>query len=388
MTLLHPSKLAAIVVLALVAFLVNAAQSPDAGANHVWAPQLYISEVHPVADPEGLPIERVEWVELHNPSHQAVSLDGWFIEDSTTAALLPDVELGAGESVLVVGGRTEVTVPAGEMLIVLDTTRIGNGLRNAGDRVALVDPFGTRHDAVSWGDQRVPSALSEPTSGQSIVRQPSGRTRLTSTLTPWSVSNPAQVVRVNEDVAPHESRAAIVELDANPIDGGAESVTIKNVSDDDLLTINWSLSMGTRSATIPSWRLTPGERRTFTINELGLLSGFNHIGGSLILRDQRGHWLSAVSWGSDDTFHNLPAPTTGEVLRFSQSNRVRPLAPWWQRQRDLELLTISNSQSPSRLGTDLPSIILRHCRASLGNLAASKSTVGLASARYPSVARV
>ena len=279
-------------------------------------------------------------------------------------------------------------MPAGRLLIVLDTARIGNGLRNGGDRVALVDPYGQRHDAVSWGDHFVPWALLAPTSGQSIVRTSTGTTRLTSTLTPWSVDDPVQVALFNEEVATHETLAAILSLDANPADERPESVTIQNVSDDDLLTINWMLSIGARSATIPSYRLAPGERRSFTTQELGLSSGFNHLGGSLILRDSRGRWLSAVSWGSDDTFHDVPAPTKGEVLRFSQAKRLRPLTPWWQRLSDLELLTISNSQSPSRLGTDLPAIILRHCRASLGNLAASKMTVVLASSRYPSKARV
>ena len=107
-------------------------------------------------------IERVEWVELYNPSGAAVSLDGWFLEDAIAVAMLPDVDLEAGGTAVVVGANTDLTVPAGEMLIVLDSARIGTGLRNAGDRVALIDPYGVRRDAVSWGDVRTPFFVERP----------------------------------------------------------------------------------------------------------------------------------------------------------------------------------------------------------------------------------
>ena len=65
-----------------------------------------ISEVHAVADPESDDdIERVEWVELHNPSGAAVSLDGWFLEDAIAVAMLPDVDLEAGGTAVVVGAE-------------------------------------------------------------------------------------------------------------------------------------------------------------------------------------------------------------------------------------------------------------------------------------------
>ena len=250
--------------------------------------------------------------------------------------MLPDVELEAGGTAVVVGANTELAVPAGEMLIVLDSARIGTGLRNAGDRVALIDPFGARRDAVSWGDVRIPFFVSVPAAGQSIARNKSGGVRLADRLTPWAVEE--RVAPPDPDTPPMHGSLAIIEAvwPEGSIHEPARMV-IRNVSDQPLLTINWRLSVGARAVTLPSVRLEAGERRAFTAERLGIDGWLNAGAGRLILRDAHGRWLSTASWGADTTFHEIEARRAGEPIWFTDARRVRPEVPWhrWFERQDV-----------------------------------------------------
>ena len=53
-------KLAATVALASFAFVMGGALSNDVKAYSHWTSPVYISEVHPVVDADGSPMERVE----------------------------------------------------------------------------------------------------------------------------------------------------------------------------------------------------------------------------------------------------------------------------------------------------------------------------------------
>ncbi len=305
-----------------------------------------ISEVRPVGD--------VEWVELHNPSNEPLSLDGWFLEDSAAFGLLPNIEIAGGGVVLVIGRSTEFAVPAGQTLIRLESARIGNGLRNAGDRVALVDPNGTRHDAVSWGDLYIPFALPRPEESQSIVRSSSGYGRLSDSPSPWEAGGGRRLARGVDQAVVLDSAVSIVSVVPNPLEDEPELVSIRNHGDRPQLTVNWSLSVGNSSVTLPSVRLEPGEWRAFSAEELGLSAGFGDRGGSLILRDWRGHWISTASYGTDRTFHQLTAPDEGEELRFSDRDRIRPRS---DQRHGGEQRIWSSAPDPSRVAVD--SISLR-----------------------------
>lgn len=294
-------------------------------------PRLIISEVYASAIPSGVSTEVYEWVEIHNPQRWTVHLDGWTIEDSQAIASLPDIAIAGGDSVVVVGRSAVVAIPPGKMLVILDTARIGTGLRNAGDRVALVDPYGIRYDAVSWGDVRKPQQMEAPDAGTSIVRTPSAGQRVSDEPTPW---------RTHKLVTPRPERYAhprpdtqvrIVSAQLDQSEERPESVTIQNVSDRPLLTVNWRLTVGSSSVRVPSVRLDPGDLYTITEPDGEVGAGLSRQGGHLVLRDADGNWLATASWGDDNTFHDLIVPDAADEIRFNPLARVHPRVPWRER---------------------------------------------------------
>ncbi|HEY63693.1 MAG TPA: hypothetical protein G4O02_03900 [Caldilineae bacterium] len=120
-----------------------------------------------------------EWVELYNPGPEAISLAGWRLEDNTAGDTLPDVLLPAGE-LLVVAADEDAFREAfpdfhGTLITVADG-KIGGGLANDGDRLALRDPNGVLVDALSYGDDASwldPPAPDVP-AGHSLERSPPG----------------------------------------------------------------------------------------------------------------------------------------------------------------------------------------------------------------------
>ena len=291
-------------------------------------PALLISEVHPNAASDGPAAEMHEWVEIHNPESYRVSLKGWTLEDVQAIAPLPDVVLEPGETVVVVGSSSRLPVPAGRTLVILETARIGSGLRNAGDRVALVDPYGVRHDAVSWGDIRWPRSSEPPEPHQSIVRTRLGGQTLTDKLTPWTVEEAVAQPDRHQHARP-ETAVQIVSALVDPSDDDSESITIRNVSDKPVLTVNWSLTVGTSLTTLRSVRINPGESFTITERDGEIGSGLAASGGHLVLRDPRGNWLATASWGNDETFHRMRPPSQGEEIHFSPFARVHPRIAWF-----------------------------------------------------------
>ncbi len=288
------------------------------------APGLIISEVHPNAAAHGSAAAVHEWVEITNLAPRRVSLGGWFIEDAQAVARLPDCELEPGASALVVGSSAEMRVPPGAALIVLDSARIGSGLRNAGDRVALIAPDGVRYDAVSWGDIRNPRYLHSPAAGHSIVRTPLGYQRENERSTPWS-ADPA--IRANPKIhrhAPPNTQIQLVSAMIDPPGGQAETITVRNLSPRPVVAINWALTAGASLVRLYSARIEPGDVYTFSDPSGRFGSGLARSGGRLVLRDPQGRWLATASWGNDETFHRQAAPEAGAELRFDPLTRARP----------------------------------------------------------------
>ncbi len=298
-------------------------------ATHV--PRLIISEVFPATVASDSSLESHEWVELHNLEQRAVNLKGWTIEDRQAISALPDMSLPAGASVVVVGGSANVAVPPGKTLIILETSRIGTGLRNAGDRVALINPYGVRHDAVSWGDVRDPLHLDPPVSRQSIVRTPRAGQRLSDVSTPWSNEEPIGV-RPERHAHPRpDTQVRIVAARFDQTDDHPESVTIRNISDQPLTTVNWTLTVGTTSVRVRSVRINPGDSHTITEPDGEIGAGLSRTGGHLVLRDAKGNWLSTASWGDDKTFHDQIPGQSEEEIHFNPFARVHPWIPWQDR---------------------------------------------------------
>lgn len=287
-------------------------------------PRLVISEVHPNAVAGGSPAEAHEWVEILNLGPYQVSLDGWIIEDAQAIARLPGYVINPGGVVLITGNSAEMRVPPGGTLIVLDTSAIGSGLRNSGDRVALVDPRGIRYDAVSWGDVQTPSHMDPPNPRQSIIRTTYGHQRVTDRLTPWTVGEAISANPRRHWHARPDTRMQIVSALIDPLDGQPETITIRNTSSEPVLTINWTLTVGASLVRLQSVRIRPGEFYTISGSEGRIGSGLARSGGHLVLRDQHGNWLATASWGADRTFHRLPSPIAGQELRFDPLARMHP----------------------------------------------------------------
>ena len=162
---LRTACLVAACLVAIGVLLLIGVRPAGAGAQ-VDEPPLLISEVLVNAG-QGAEEAAFEWVELWNRSAQALSLEGWALEDNTAQDPLPAAAVPPGGFVLVVGGADRAASFAEQALAevviaMIDDGRIGNGLANSGDRLLLRDPSGTVVDALSWGDDRSITNLPAP----------------------------------------------------------------------------------------------------------------------------------------------------------------------------------------------------------------------------------
>lgn len=310
-----------------------------------------ISEVHPTVASDGLSFESYEWVEIHNLERHPVNLDGWTIEDAQAIAPLPALELQGGESVLVVGRAADISVPAGRSIIVLESRNIGTGLRNAGDRVALINPYGVRYDAVSWGDVRWPRATEPPNPRQSIIRNASGSQSVSDRLTPWTLGEAISAEPQRHRHPPPDTSVRITGALIDPDDDEPETITIRNVSRQPLLTVNWTLTVNSSLIRLRSVRIEPGAEYEISEPDGVIGSGLSSEGGHLVLRDSRGNWLSTASWGDDETFHRLPPAVAGEALHFNPLARIHPRIPWFDVGRHHTTLVSSWHEATSLRGS-------------------------------------
>ncbi len=152
--------------------------TPSPTATAVPPGRVLIQEVLYDA-PQSGPDAAYEWVELYNPGPEAISLAGWRLADNTAEDVLPDVLLPPGGLLVVAADadafRTNVPDFRGRLVVVADG-RIGGGLANNGDRLALLDPTGAVVDALSYGNDATwldPPAPDVP-AGHSLEREPPG----------------------------------------------------------------------------------------------------------------------------------------------------------------------------------------------------------------------
>ncbi len=335
------SRASLLVVLAVLGCFLCLAIDSSAAA----APNLFISEVHPNADSSASDITAFEWVELQNAGATAINLGKWTIEDAEAMARLPAIDLSPGAVALIVGGGADPIVPGGQTLIFLESARIGNGLRNNGDRVALVDPRGVRRDAVSWGDISDPQHFGEPAPGQSITRTLHGNQTLQERASPWQVD--IEDFNQSSDRHAHPRPDTAVRISAALIDPeleSHESVELANVTDERLVTVNWRLTIGGSQITLPSVAIQPNASVSISGPRVKFGSGLSKSGGHLVVRDPEGRWLATASWGDDTSFHQLPRPEPGAETWFSDQRRVHPAIPWYERfnhQRSLNVTDVS-----------------------------------------------
>ena len=126
--------------------------APDGGSQPVLTP-LRISEImyHPVLEEDYE--DWHEFIELHNPHDQAVSLDGWSLAGGVTYRFPAGAELPARGYAVVAKSRDRLLALAGGDLdpAVVHGDYAGS-LDNGGDTVALLAPGGTLVEAVTYDD--------------------------------------------------------------------------------------------------------------------------------------------------------------------------------------------------------------------------------------------
>ncbi|MFA5375740.1 MAG: lamin tail domain-containing protein [Dehalococcoidia bacterium] len=119
-----------------------------------------------------------EWIELFNPSTEAVELIGWGISDNYEMDEIPSLNVSANSLVVIAASENfSVNFPNHNGTIVFTADgRIGNGLGNAGDRLILKDSAGTIIDEISYGDDESITSPSYPNvaDGHSLERAPCG----------------------------------------------------------------------------------------------------------------------------------------------------------------------------------------------------------------------
>lgn len=144
----------------------------DSGISH-----LLISEVF--YDPTGAGEESNEWVEIYNPTADAISIAGYSLGDALPGQydLLPTVSVQPGQFIVVAASTTAFYLAhggyTGVVIGVADET-LGSSLNNFGDGVFLRDASSNLVDAVSYGGSSAAfnpgaTAVSE---GSSLVRNP------------------------------------------------------------------------------------------------------------------------------------------------------------------------------------------------------------------------
>lgn len=120
-----------------------------------------------------------EWFELYNAADAQVELEGWTVADNHATDALPSLTLPGRSFAVVAADETAFRRAhpgfAGALLLVADG-RIGNGLADSGDRLALRDGGGRIVDSLSYGGDA--SVFSTPLPavaiGHSIERSPAG----------------------------------------------------------------------------------------------------------------------------------------------------------------------------------------------------------------------
>lgn len=159
------------------------ASTADAAAADPAA--LQITEIFPNAG-AGQRDAAFEWIELHNPTDEAVNVGGWFIVDNGGSDYLPPAEITAG-GYLVIASSVEA---AGADALIVENGRLANG----GDLVRLLDPSGREVAHVDFSGPSLPP----PEVGTSLALV-EGVWILNVEPTPGSAGSTGLLSRLNSD---------------------------------------------------------------------------------------------------------------------------------------------------------------------------------------------
>lgn len=249
--------------------------------------------------------EAADWIELHNPTDQNLSLSGWSLTDDP------------GRPRRFAFGEEETLTPGA--YLVVDAERLGFGLDRDGDRVLLIGPSGEWVDAVSFGP------LTE--------RQGLGRVNATE----WTLTEPTRALPNRSAPLAPPSALVINEYLAHPVTGQEDWVEIHNRDHERsaalagcAFSVRGLDSAGTEEAFVvrlPTF-VAP---RGFVVLQAERRGGTGSLdlrlpaeGGALELRAIGGTRLDRVTWGEasegialgrlpdgQGAFHPMARPTPG-----------------------------------------------------------------------------
>lgn len=220
-----------------------------------------------------------DWIELHNPTDQTLSLAGWSLTDDPGR---PRRFVFGSEAILEAGGYR-----------VVDSAELGFGLDRDGDQVLLIEPAGDWVDAVSFGPQTERHGLGRLNDGD------------------WVMTEPTRALPNQPAALAPRSALVLNEILANPESGQADWVEIQNRDPEKPATLT-GCAFSVRGLQIASTEDTFLVRlptfvapRGFVVLRAERQGGAGSLdlrlpaaGGSLEVRTIEGTRLDAVTWGS------------------------------------------------------------------------------------------
>ena len=285
-----PAALAA----AVISVATVAAQAPV-------PPRIWISEVSPAGRAEH------EWFELANNGAEPITLEGWRIADEAGSDPLPAVSIPPGNAIVIAASDAPDFQPDA----LIHDGKIGAGLNDDGDRLALINPEGAEQDAVAWGRSGAPASARAPSSGATLQR--------TTPDAPLCLSlpNPGRIPTLR----PHTIQ--ITEIMPNPV-AGPEWVELVNLDSTEVDLEGWTLgdqqSSTPLSGTIPAngrlvvadGALPAAEHETLIVPGIG--NGLNNNRDSVVLTAPGCIPADSMSYGTAA----LPAPAPGSSIALQR----------------------------------------------------------------------
>lgn len=329
------------VALALIGLLSAWLATSAAGAQ-TPLPDLVISEVLPNAG-QGNRDAAFEWVEIENRSGNAISLDGWALEDNNARDALPAISVPTGGFVLLVGSQdgaealTAALTAAGVEIGLIGDGRIGNGLANTGDHLLLIDPTGATVDGVSWGTDRSVTESMAPPAGLSLSRGRSLGAPVIGAATPGVPAPTATTAETAAAEAPADIR--ITEIFANAgagqRDAAFEWIELHNPTGKAESLDGWFIADNGGSDRLPAAEIAAGGYlvvagsveaagvEALVVEDGRLGSGLANGGDLIALIDPAGREVARVDFSSPP----LPRPEAGASLALVDGLWILNLEP-------------------------------------------------------------
>ena len=315
-----------------------------------------------------------EWIEITNPTSTTIQLIGWRVQDNRAANELPSFEIAPAEVVVLAttADLLRFFPTFSGTLVLVGGSKLGNGLGNNGDQLALIDGVGSVIDALSWGNNTAvfDPAAPDAKTGHSLQRQPA--TSDTDSAADWvdsAIPSPGDLATGGVPVVAPDAPALPDVVDAGPpttanvgailvvqvlydprspiAEPGGEWLELLNTTATTITLRGWTVSDARDADTLPTLTLAPDEialvgasasiSTTYDLSGQvvalrgSIGAGLNNGGDALMLRDGAGTTIDALSWGDNTTVFDPAAPDGAEgasLLREPPDGDTDSAADW------------------------------------------------------------